>query len=49
VFSEVIEEVHVEFDRSKLTELFGRNAFFPTIAAVASAYGQREAGGNTGT
>jgi SulP family sulfate permease len=41
VFSEVIEEVQVEFDRSKLTELFGRGAFFRTFAAVVSAYGQR--------
>jgi high affinity sulfate transporter 1 len=49
VFSEVIEEVHVEFDRSKLTELFGRDAFFHSFAAVVSVYGQREAGGNTGT
>jgi sulfate permease, SulP family len=49
VFSEVIEEVQVEFDRSKLTELFGRDAIFHSSAAVVSAYGQREAGGNTGT
>jgi high affinity sulfate transporter 1 len=41
VFSEVIEEVQVEFDRSKLTELFGGDAFFHTLAAVVSAYSQR--------
>jgi sulfate permease, SulP family len=41
VFSEVIEEVQAEFDRSKLTELFGRDAFFPNLADVVSAYGQR--------
>jgi len=42
VFSEVIEEVQVEFDRSGLTELFGRDTFFPTLAAVLSAYGKRD-------
>jgi high affinity sulfate transporter 1 len=41
VFSEVIEEVQAEFDRSDLTELFGRDAFFPNLADVVSAYGQR--------
>jgi len=45
VFSEVIEGVQKEFDRSKLTELFGRDAFFSTFAAVVSAYGQRNANG----
>jgi hypothetical protein len=48
VFSEVIEGVQVEFDRSKLTELFGMDAISHSSAAVVSAYGQREAGGNTG-
>jgi MFS superfamily sulfate permease-like transporter len=45
VFCEVIEEVLAEFDRSKLTELFGRDAFPRTLAAVVNAYSQREAGG----
>ena len=49
VFSEVIEEVQAEFDRSKLTELFGRDALFPTLAAVVTAYGQRDAGSTAGT
>ena len=41
VFCEVIEEVQAEFDRSDLTELFGRDAFFPNLADVVSAYRQR--------
>jgi len=44
VFSEVIEEVRVEFDRSSLTDLFGRDALFPSLAAVVNAFGQRKEG-----
>jgi sulfate permease, SulP family len=39
VFSGVVEEVELEFARSKLTERFGRDAFFPNLAAVVTAYG----------
>jgi MFS superfamily sulfate permease-like transporter len=49
VFSEVIEEVQAEFDRSNLTELFGRDAFFSSLAAVVIKYGEREAAGIAGT
>jgi SulP family sulfate permease len=45
VFCEVIEEVQVEFDRSKLTDLFGRDAFFRTLTDVTNAYRKRETGG----
>jgi MFS superfamily sulfate permease-like transporter len=38
VFSEVIKEVQVEFDRSNLTELFGRDAFFSSLTDVVDAY-----------
>jgi sulfate permease, SulP family len=41
VLCEVVDEVREEFDRSKLTELFGRDAFFLTPAAVLTAYDQR--------
>lgn len=41
VVCEVVAEVREEFDRSKLTDLFGREAFFQTTAAVVSAYDQR--------
>ena len=44
VFSEVIEEVRVEFDRSSLTDLFGRDALFPSLAAVVNAFGRLEEG-----
>lgn len=43
VFSEVVKEVQLEFDRSDLTELFGRDALFPSLAAVVSAYSQQDA------
>ena len=49
VFSEVIEEVQAEFDRSNLTELFGRDALFSSLAAVVIKYGEREAAGIAGT
>jgi hypothetical protein len=38
---DLVNEVREEFDRSKLTDLFGRDTFFPTPAAVMIAYGQR--------
>jgi SulP family sulfate permease len=41
VLCEVVDEVRGGFDRSKLIELFGRDAFFQTPAAVMIAYGQR--------
>jgi MFS superfamily sulfate permease-like transporter len=42
VFCEVVDEVRAEFDRSELTDLFGRDAFFPGPAAVVNAYGARD-------
>jgi high affinity sulfate transporter 1 len=45
VLCEVVDEVRVEFDRSKLTDLFGGDAFFQTAAAVLIAYGQRNSAG----
>ena len=47
VFSEVIEEVQAEFDRSKLTELFGKDAFFHTPTAVLRAFREQHTGGMT--
>lgn len=41
VFCEVVEEVRAEFDRSRLTDLFGAGAFFPSPAAVLNAYLKR--------
>jgi sulfate permease, SulP family len=41
VLCDVAEKVRVEFDRSKLTELFGVDAIYQTPAAVHIAYGQR--------
>ncbi|RII30403.1 MAG: sodium-independent anion transporter [Geobacter sp.] len=41
VMCEVVEEVRQEFDRSRLTDLFGRDAFFQTLGAVVIAYSQR--------
>ena len=48
VFCELVEEVQAEFDRSRLTELFGADAFFRSYAAVLEAYGRRGAGGTDG-
>jgi len=42
VWCDVVGDVRAEFDRSHLTDLFGRDALFPTPAAVMSAYRQRE-------
>ena len=44
VLTEVNEDVQLDFDRSKLTDLFGRESFFGTFSAVVSAYSRREAG-----
>ncbi len=41
VLCEVVDAVRGEFDRSKLTDLFGRDAFFQTAAAVLTDYGRR--------
>jgi MFS superfamily sulfate permease-like transporter len=41
VLCEVIDKVREEFDRSRLTTLFGEDAFFETPVAVAIAYEQR--------
>ena len=41
VMCEVVDEVREEFDRSRLTEMFGTAAFFQTPAAVITAYNQR--------
>ncbi len=41
VWCEVVEEVRNEFDRSKLTDLFGKEAFFQTPDAVMNDYGER--------
>lgn len=41
VLCSLVDNVREEFDRSKLIELFGRDAFFQTPAAVLTAYGQR--------
>jgi len=38
IFCELIEEVSAEFDRSGLTELFGEDAFHPSVTAVLNAY-----------
>jgi SulP family sulfate permease len=48
VFCELVEGVRLEFDRSNLTGLFGRDAFFETPTAVLNAYLERNAG-NTKT
>jgi MFS superfamily sulfate permease-like transporter len=47
VLCDVVDEVRAEFDRSKLTDLVGREAFFQTPVAVMIAYGQRGTGGTT--
>jgi MFS superfamily sulfate permease-like transporter len=39
VFCEVVDEVRAELDRSRLTDLFGADAFFPSPTAVVSAFG----------
>ncbi|HEX9022396.1 MAG TPA: SulP family inorganic anion transporter [Geobacteraceae bacterium] len=46
VFCEITDHVRAEFDRSGLTDLFGRDAFFPTPNAVVAAFSRRN--GNEG-
>ncbi|MDD2581604.1 MAG: SulP family inorganic anion transporter [Desulfuromonadaceae bacterium] len=41
MFCDVVDEVSKEFDRSRLTDLLGRDAFFSTPAAVLTAYSQK--------
>ena len=45
VLCEVVPEVRLEFDRSRLTDLFGQDAFFQTPSSVLTAYGQRNSQG----
>jgi high affinity sulfate transporter 1 len=45
VLCEVIDNVRQEFDRSRLTELFGEDAFYETPVAVAIAYKQSNSAG----
>lgn len=45
VWCEVVDEVREEFDRSKLTGLFGADAFFETPDAVLIAYGEMNSAG----
>jgi len=45
VFCEVMDEVAAEFDRSRLSDLLGRDAFFPSIVAVVSAFTGRSGDG----
>jgi sulfate permease, SulP family len=42
VLCEVIDRVRAEFDRSRLTDLFGADAFYETPVAVVTAYEQRD-------
>jgi high affinity sulfate transporter 1 len=46
VLCEVIDNVRGEFDRSRLTNLFGEDAFFETPVAVVTAYEQRNSSRN---
>ncbi len=41
VFCEITDDVRREFDRSNLTDLFGKDAFFPTPNAVVNAFGRK--------
>jgi len=42
VLCEVVDNVRAEFDRSRLTDLFGEDAFFETPVAVVTAYEQSD-------
>jgi MFS superfamily sulfate permease-like transporter len=42
VFCEITDHVMSEFDRSGLTPLFGRDAFFPTPDAVVKRFTQED-------
>lgn len=44
VLCEVIDHVREEFDRSRLSGLFGSDAFFESPAAVVAAFEQRDSG-----
>jgi MFS superfamily sulfate permease-like transporter len=44
VFCNVIDLVKAELDRYELTDLFGKDAFYGTISAVASAYDRKSVG-----
>jgi MFS superfamily sulfate permease-like transporter len=44
VFCEIVDPVKAEMDRYELTDLLGKDAFYETINAVASAYDRRSAG-----
>lgn len=44
VFCALMEGVSAEFDRSRLTALLGKDAFFPSIAAVVGAFGSKTEG-----
>jgi high affinity sulfate transporter 1 len=46
VFCEITDHVMAEFDRSGLTPLFGRNAFFATPNAVVKGFRQERMGAN---
>jgi high affinity sulfate transporter 1 len=42
IFSEMIDEVQAEFDRSGLTSLFGADSYFPTPRDVVDAYDRKD-------
>jgi hypothetical protein len=44
VFCDIVDPVKAEMDRYELTDLLGKDAFYETINAVASAYDRRSAG-----
>ena len=43
VFSEMLDSVRQEFDRSELTKVFGTDAFFKTLDSVRDGYRQEQA------
>lgn len=43
VFSEMLDSVRQEFDRSELTKVFGTDAFFTTLDSVRDGYRQEQA------
>jgi sulfate permease, SulP family len=47
IFCDLVGEVREEFDRSNLTDLFGRDAFFETPNAVLNAYIRRTTDGSS--
>ncbi len=44
IFCELTSDVQLEFDRSGLVDLLGRDAFFPTPVGVADAFSRMSAG-----